>query len=214
MDIIETRPAVKLKGLRVEEISICDIAANPQASIIITKRSSADVTKAAIYPVQPANGKLPNFGGLKPQPESEVSMSEISKADATEAVLDALVLARQQQHPDETTPVAMTKVLATEAGRKIYGEMVFAKDLEIAKATTLRTYGNRDVKKVGSSSADTRPAPPASDPWRKLDQMAKEHSSTHGMPFHQSYTAIIGTPQGQKLYAAGLAKPSAAGATV
>jgi hypothetical protein len=207
MDITETS-AMKIRGLCVEEISAVDVGANPQASILITKRSSAtDVTKAAIYPAQ-QNYKSERFADLKSQPESEgYNMDEISKAAVTEAVLDALVLARQHQHPDETTPVAMSKILATEEGKKIYGEMVFAKDLEVAKATTLRTYG---VKKVGSSSADTRAAAPASDAWTRLDEMAKQHSVSHGMPFHQSYAAIIGTPAGQKLYAAGLKTGAAA----
>ena len=182
-------------------------------TITITKRGTpADAVPVYVTKdvLQPANGKSPNLGVLKSQPErSEGYMDEISKGAVAEAVLDSLVLNRQQQCPDESTAVAMTKVLATEAGQKIYGEMVYAKDVEVAKLTTLRTYGNRDVKKVGSSSsANTRAA--ASDPWNALDEMAKAHSAAHSLPFHTSYAAIIGTPAGQKLYAAGLKTGAAA----
>jgi hypothetical protein len=212
MNIIETKP-VRLKGINIWEVSAVDVAANPMASITITKRGTPSdavpvyVTKDVL---QPANGKSPNLGVLKSQPErSEGYMDEISKGAAAEATLDVLVLKRQEQYPDESEATAMTKILATKAGQQAYAAMVYGKDLEVAKSSTLLTYGNRtDIKKVGSSSADTQPA--ASDPWSRLDAMAKQHSVSHGTPFHQSYAAIIGTPAGQKLYAAGLKTGAAA----
>lgn len=110
--------ATKLKRVRIREISLCSFPANPEARVAILKRDEAPA---------PITGEAMTF------PRTEHHMSEMSDFAKAEASLDALVRKRRERHDDESEAVAMTKVLETPEGGRLYRDMVFAKDFAFAK---------------------------------------------------------------------------------
>ncbi len=187
--------ANKLEHLVLDELSFVDLPANKAARVSIFKRSDAPkpdprITKA----VQPS--------ATLQQEQSD--MSAFSKA---EAAIDSLVRKRRERHEDESEAVAMTKVLDTAEGKRAYAAMTTAKDLAVAKRSTLLTFESRNV-----SIYDVPPDYAGSvDAWAKLDQMAKDEAAKTGSPFYIAYARVIDTPNGRHLYAAGCAAPSLAG---
>jgi hypothetical protein len=198
---MKKRPT-KLVNLKLEELSFVDSPANKNARVTIFKR--ADEQQSG-EPIVDPSGTFELIKSSSTSTESEEAMT-IQKA---EEKLDALVRKRRERHEDESQAVAMTRVLETPEGKAAYREMTYAKDIQIAKGSTLLTYENF-IDKVGDHSTDERAA--AVDAWGTLDRMAKEHSSKTGLPFHKAYSAVLNTAKGKQLYAAGLA-PSAGAAT-
>jgi hypothetical protein len=175
--------ATKLQGLQLQELSFVTRPANKAARVLIFKHDDT----------------APN---TETTDVFEVAQTSVTTFEKAQANFDALVQKRMREH-NESEPTATERISRTLEGRRLYREAMLAHDVEVAKATTLLTYEKRDVEKVGA----------AVGAWSELDRLAKEHAAKTNQNFHQSYMQIIGTPQGQKLYAAGLTRPSIAGAT-
>jgi hypothetical protein len=184
----------RLKDLVLSELSFVGKAANRHARISICKseepHASAPITKMA------------NAFSVE-QPED--NMTAFTKAEAD---LNALVTKRLAQNEDESEAVAMAKVLQTPEGKHAYAAMAYSHDIEVAKSTTLLTFGNRAVEKIGGHSVAERTA--VTDALEKLDAMAKAEASKTGQTYFQAYARILATESGKALYSVTCAKPSLA----
>ena len=189
------RRPTKLVNLKLDELSFVDSPANKNARVTIFKSSTPIVDPSGIFELVKSSST---------STESEEAVT-IEKAEET---LDALVRRRRERHADESEAVAMTKVLETPEGKSAYREMTYAKDIQIAKGSTLLTYEDC-VEKANRRIPDERAV--GVDAWDQLDKLANDHASAHNMPFHQAYGAVLNTPKGKQLYAAGLTAPSAQG---
>ena len=187
------RRPTKLVNLKLDELSFVDSPGNKGARVTIFKSSRPIVDPSGIFELVKSSST---------STESEEAVT-IEKAEET---LDALVRRRQEQHDDESEAVAMTKVLETPEGKTAYRQMIHAKDIQIAKGSTLLTYEDC-VEKANRNNDDERAV--GVDAWDQLDKLANDHASAHNMPFHQAYGAVLNTPKGKQLYAAGLTAPSA-----
>ena len=176
----------------------------PGAKVMLTK---ADIKPAPVFveKVWP----MPTPAPAQTTEPNMVEEAVIEKANL--AVLDVLVRKRLENHPDELEAVAMSKVLETKAGKQCYAKMAHAHDVVIAKATTLRTWGNRGATQNDDAQNAGPDRETAVDAWSKLDRMAKDHAAANSVPFHHAYTAVLGTPKGKALYRQGCAMPSGAG---
>src|SRR3974390_2004302 len=169
------RRPTKLVNLKLDELSFVDSPANKGARVTIFKSSTPIVDPSGIFELVKSSST---------STESEEAVT-IEKAEET---LDALVRRRQEQHDDESEAVAITKVLETPEGKSAYREMTYAKDIQIAKGSTLLTYEDFVEK---ANSADERAV--GVDAWDQLDKLANDHASAHNMPFHQAYGAVLNT---------------------
>jgi hypothetical protein len=203
--------------LRIDEISFCARPANPQAAIVIAKRDALEdgrlgpepemVFKATIgAPVRPVAGPSSTImvDHYESNESNEDTMTAFAKAESD---LDALV-AKRMATTDEDEAHAMTAVLATTPGKQAYAKMAYARDVEVAKQSTLLCSGAQQVTKVGSHGADVRSA--ATRAADQLDTLARSYAKEHGVGFHAAYASIIGTPEGKALYAQVCGAPSAA----
>ena len=111
-------------------------------------------------------------------------MTSIAKA---EAALDALVAKRRDRY-DESEPVAMAKVLTTPEGKAAYREMMNAKDLAVAKGSTLLTHGPRPT------------SAPSGAPATGLEQLVAKHAAENRCSDAAAYDAVLKTAEGKRLY--------------
>jgi hypothetical protein len=180
----------KLKKLVVDELSLVDKGANRYAKVSIMKRAEPDV------------GGISKTEGL-----FEVDVAPTSQSSQPLDSFDALVQKRMHEL-GEDEPIATVKISQTAEGQRLYREAMLTHDVEVAKSTTLLTFGNRAVEKIGGHSVAERTA--VTDALEKLDAMAKAEASKTGQTYYQAYARILSTPAGRALYSAACAKPSLA----
>jgi len=180
-----------LKNLSITEISLVKRPANKEARVLVFKHAvSAPLTETKnVFSVE----------------QTEDNMTAFTKGEAD---LDALVSKRREQHEDESEAVAMARVLQTLEGKTCYARMSHAKDLEIAKGSTMLTFEHRNIEKIGGHSVAERTS--VTDALEKLDAMAKAEASKTGQTYFQAYARILATETGKALYSAACAKPSLA----
>jgi hypothetical protein len=112
-----------------------------------------------------------------------------------EAKLDAIVKCFAEQHPGMSEPAIHTRLSnESQEYRAAYREAQFAKDISVAKKSTLYFAPDR-IAKV------ERPAQPIrSGAEKTLDDLANAYATEHKIGTAKAYDAVLKTDEGKTLY--------------
>jgi len=112
-----------------------------------------------------------------------------------EAKLDAIVKRFAEQHPGMSEPAIHTRLSSeSQEYRAAYREAQFAKDVSIAKRSTLYFSADR-IAKV------ERPAQPIrSDAEKTLDELADVYAAEHKIDKAKAYDVVLKSDKGKDLY--------------
>jgi hypothetical protein len=122
-----------------------------------------------------------------------------------ESKLDEIVKRYAEQHKDMTEPEIHARLASTSKEYSAaYREAQFAKDISVAKKSTLY-FGADRIAKVERVELPFR-----SDAEQTLDKLATEYAAEHKVDKAKAYDAVLKSDKGKDLYRESL-KAQAAG---
>jgi hypothetical protein len=112
-----------------------------------------------------------------------------------EAKLDAIVKCFAEQHPGMSEPAIHTRLSSeSQEYRAAYRELQFAKDISVAKKSTLYFAPDRIAK------VERVELPIRSGAEQTLEDMADAYAAEHKVDKAKAYDAVLKTAEGKTLY--------------